>query len=149
MMIDRENLQRLREKYSQGQDNGTFDPRFRRVVDRLFSNGTRSAPYAGVPTFLAAPYLPEAAASADFLGLQVAMMGVPMDLGVSNRAGARFGPRALRTIERIGPYNEALDCLPTTDLKVADIGDVPFRSRFSLEGCQQDIEEFFTRLVAA
>jgi agmatinase len=149
MMIDRETLQRLREKYSQGQDNGTFDPRFRRVVDRLFSNGTRSAPYAGVPTFLAAPYLPDAAASADFLGLQVAMMGVPMDLGVSNRAGARFGPRALRTIERIGPYNEALDCMPVGDLKVADIGDVPFRSRYSLEGCHQDIEEFFTRVKRA
>jgi agmatinase len=54
----------------------------------------------------------------------------------------------LRTIERIGPYNHVLDCLPTADLKVADIGDVPFRSRFSLDGCHEDIEQFYSRIVA-
>jgi agmatinase len=42
-----------------------------------------------------------------------------------------------------------LDCLPLTDLKVADVGDVPFRSRFSLESCHQDIESFIARIVAA
>ena len=31
-------------------------------------------------------------------------VGVPMDLGVTNRAGCRFGPRAVRGVERIGPY---------------------------------------------
>lgn len=148
-MMDRENLERLRAKYSGGQQEGTFDPRFRRVVDRLFNAGTRSAPYAGATTFLSAPSMPQAAESEDIAGLQVAIAGVPMDLGVSNRPGARFGPRALRTIERIGPYNHYLDCMPVGDLKVADIGDVPFRSRFSLDSCQQDIERFFTRIVKA
>jgi guanidinopropionase len=149
MMFDREELERLRKRYKGAQDGSTFDPRFRRVVDRLFNGGTRSLPYAGVPTLLAAPYLPQAAETPDIGGLQVAMVGVPMDLGVSNRTGARFGPRALRTIERIGPYNYALDCLPTFDLKVADIGDVPFRSRFSLESCHEDIEEYFKKIVDA
>ena len=148
--MDHDDLQRLRAKYSGDQDDKTFDPRFKRVVDRLFNaEGTRSAPYAGFSTFLDAPYLPDAADTADIGGLQVAIVGVPMDLGVSNRSGARFGPRALRTIERIGPYNHKLDCLPTADLKVADIGDVPFRSRFSLEGCHQDIEAYFKRIVKA
>jgi agmatinase len=86
---------------------------------------------------------------ADLAGLQVAVVGVPMDLGVSNRTGARFGPRALRAIERVGPYNEALDCAPVVDLKVADIGDVPFRSRYSLESCHQDIERYFRTIVEA
>lgn len=148
-MTDREDLKRLRAKYSGAQDGGTFDPRFRRVVDKLFTGGTRSAPYSGAPTLLAAPYQPQAAQSASFNGLQVALVGVPMDLGASNRPGARFGPRALRTIERIGPYNHVLDCLPVGDLNVADIGDVPFRSRYSLEGCHEDIEQFFTRMVNA
>jgi agmatinase len=31
-----------------------------------------------------------------------------MDLGVTNRAGARLGPRAVRAVERIGPYEHAL-----------------------------------------
>lgn len=148
--MDRENLERLRAKYGDEQGIRTFDPRYRRVLDHLFNaEGTRSAPYAGVPTFLSAPYLPQAAESADIEGLQVAIIGVPMDLGVSNRTGARFGPRALRTIERIGPYNHQLDCLPVADLRIGDIGDVPFRSRFSLESCHQDIERFFARVVQA
>jgi guanidinopropionase len=148
-MLDREELERLRQRYKGAQDGSTFDPRFRRVVDRLFNGGTRSLPYSGAPTLLSAPYMPQAAETPDIGGLQVAMIGVPMDLGVSNRTGARFGPRALRTIERIGPYNYALDCMPVFDLKVADIGDVPFRSRFSLESCHEDIEEYFKRIVDA
>jgi len=147
--MDPKNLERLRAKYNQSQETGTFDPRFKRVVDRLFSDGTRCAPYAGPTSFVSAPFMPHASTTSNFGDLQVAIVGVPMDLGVSNRNGARFGPRALRTIERIGPYNHALDCLPTADLKVADIGDVPFRSRYSLEGCHEDIEEFFARLVRA
>jgi len=79
----------------------------------------------------------------------VAMIGVPMDLGVTNRTGARFGPRALRTIERIGPYNHVLDCAPTYELKVADIGDVPFRSRYRLELSHEDIEKRLAQVVEA
>ena len=63
----------------------------------------------------------------------MAIIGVPMDLGVTNRPGSRFGPRALRAIERIGPYNHVLECAPMQELRVADIGDVPFRSRYRLE----------------
>ena len=147
--MDRSELERLRAKYDGPQEAATHDPRFRRVVDRIFKDGTRALPYAGVPTLLAAPYRPEAADLADLGGLQVALIGVPMDLGVTNRSGARFGPRALRSIERIGPYNAVLDCTPYHDLKVADIGDVPFRSRFDLASCHADIERFFSRLFKA
>jgi len=147
--MDRSELERLRARYDGSQESATHDPRYRRVVDQIFKDGTRVLPYAGVPTLLAAPYRPEAADLADLGGLQVALIGVPMDLGVSNRPGARFGPRALRAIERIGPYNAVLDCTPCHDLKVADIGDVPFRSRFDLAGCHADIERYFARLSKA
>ncbi len=56
-----------------------------------------------------------------------------MDLGVTNRAGARLGPRAVRGVERIGPYEHVLKIAPMGMLKVADIGDVPMQSRFSLD----------------
>jgi hypothetical protein len=75
------------------------------------------------------------------------LLGVPMDLGVTNRNGSCFGPRVLRTIERIGPYNHILECAPLNDLAVADIGDVPFRSRYNLAACHEDIEAFFTRVL--
>lgn len=143
-------LDALKAKYGESHGGELFDPKFRRVADKIFSaTGTRLAPYAGIPTFLAAPYLPVDPQNPDFGDLQVAMLGVPMDLGVTNRTGSRFGPRALRTIERIGPYNHVLDCAPTHELRVADIGDVPFASRYRLEQSHDDIERHINRIVDA
>ena len=51
-----------------------------------------------------------------------ALIGVPMDLGVTNRAGARLGPRAVRAVERIGPYEHALKLAPASRLRFADTG---------------------------
>ncbi|MEO8674741.1 MAG: arginase family protein [Casimicrobiaceae bacterium] len=81
--------------------------------------------------------------------IDVVLVGVPMDLGVTNRAGARIGPRAVRGVERIGPYEHVLKIAPMGMLKVADIGDVPMASRFSLEQCIADIEAYLRRLRAA
>jgi agmatinase len=72
-----------------------------------------------------------------------------MDLGVTNRAGARNGPRAIRAVERVGPYEHVLRIAPLGEAKFADIGDVPMRSRFSLESCHEDIEAFIGRIVGA
>jgi agmatinase len=101
-----------------------------------------------VPTFLTAPFRPVDRAAPDFSGLDVAISGAPMDLGAGNRAGARFGPRALRAIERIGPYNHVLDVAPIYELEVADVGDVPFRGRFDLHDCHADIEAWIGAMVA-
>lgn len=150
MAWDRARLDALRDKYGESHGGELFDPRFRRVADKIFSaSGTRLAPYAGVPTFLAAPYHAVDPAMPDFGDLQVAIVGIPMDLGVTNRNGSRFGPRSLRAIERIGPYNHVLDCAPVFDLRTADIGDVPFRSRYRLEQSHEDIEAHIRRIVDA
>jgi agmatinase len=150
MTWNNETLDALRKKYGESHGGELFDPRFRRVADKIFSkSGTRLAPYAGVPTFLSAPYRQVDTTSPDFGDLQVALLGVPMDLGVTNRPGSRFGPRAMRAIERIGPYNHVLDCAPTFDLRVADIGDVPFASRYRLEQCHENIEDYVAKIVAA
>ncbi|QOF73886.1 agmatinase [Aminobacter sp. SR38] len=150
MGFDVKKLDELRKKYGQGHGGDLFDPKFRRVADKIFNKaGTRLAPYSGVPTFLTAPYLQVDNDNPDFGDLQVAMIGVPMDLGVTNRPGSRFGPRALRTIERIGPYNHVLDCAPVQELRVADIGDVPFRSRYRLELSHEDIERRIGQIVDA
>jgi agmatinase len=143
-------LTALRQKYDSGHVGEIFDPRFKAVAQRIFSgNGSRLAPYAGVSTLLSAPYLQRGLDDPGFSALQVALIGVPMDLGVTNRPGARFGPRALRTIERIGPYNHVLGCAPVFDLRVADVGDVPMASRYRLEQCQDDIAACFGRVVDA
>jgi agmatinase len=55
----------------------------------------------------------------------------------------------VRDIERIGPYNHGLGVVPRGECKAADIGDVPMRSRFSLDSCIEDIESFYRRIQAA
>jgi guanidinopropionase len=149
-MIDAAKLQRLRDRYANASGGDIFDPEFARVAALQFTDGDkRSLPYAGAPTLLDAPYRPDAADSADFGGLDIALVGAPMDLGVTNRAGARLGPRAVRAVERIGPYEHALRMVPAADCKLADIGDVPFTSRFSLDQCHADLFAFYSRIKDA
>ncbi len=143
-------LAELRAKYGSAAAGDVHDPEFKKVVDILFSGADRRAkPYEGVSTFLDLPLLADAHKSADIAGLEVAVVGVPMDLGVTNRPGARLGPRAVRGIERVGPYHHVHKQVPASYVKAADIGDVPFRSRYSLEQSHEDIEAYFGKLVAA
>jgi guanidinopropionase len=150
VMKDNEALERLRLRYQNGRRDDVRDPDFRRAAGVAYGpDGRRRLPYGGVSTFLDAPYRPDAPDLADFGGLQVALVGVPMDLGVTNRAGSRLGPRAVRAIERIGPYNHALRVAPSAELRVADIGDATLTSRYSLPQSIADIEAFHSRIVAA
>lgn len=149
-MADEAHLKALREKYGNASGGDIFDPHFRSVAEAQFTGGDkRKWPFAGIPTLLDAPAMPDAAARDDFGGLDIALVGVPMDLGVTNRNGSRFGPRAVRTIERVGPYDHVLRVSPMSLAKIADIGDVPMQSRYDLSRCHQDIEAFYQRLVAA
>ncbi|MEI9885105.1 MAG: agmatinase [Rhizomicrobium sp.] len=141
--MDKDKLDALRARFAGTTGDVIADPRFKRIADAVFSApGVRAKPYSGIATLLDAP---QAASGA---GLDVALFGMPMDLGVTNRSGARFGPRAVRAIERIGPYNHFLDVAPLAAIKCADIGDVPFRSRFDLAQSIADIEAFARALVA-
>lgn len=152
--MSEEKLARLRRLYGHAQGGDIRDPAFARVAKAQFSGSDkRKWPFADVATFLGAflgaPYRPEAPSQPGLGGLDIAICGVPMDLGVTNRAGARLGPRAVRAVERIGPMDHAMGTAPLIDLQVADIGDVPFRSRYSLESCHEDIEAHFAVIHAA
>ncbi|MFD2238425.1 agmatinase [Aureimonas populi] len=143
-------LETLRARFSGENETRIHDPHFSAIAAMTIDpKGTRQAPYAGLPTLLDAPYRAVDWRAPDLSGLDVALLGVPMDLGITNRNGCRFGPRALRAIERIGPYNHVLKTMPGRELAVADIGDVPFRSRFELETSHRDIEAAVAGIVAA
>lgn len=149
-MTDKAHLEALRAKYGSAAGGDIFDPHFRSVAQAQFTGSDRRKwPFAGIPTLLDAPCMPDAATLEDFGGLDIALIGVPMDLGVTNRNGSRFGPRALRTIERVGPYDHVLRCAPLSRARIADIGDVPMQSRYDLALCHADIEAFYKRLVKA
>jgi agmatinase len=58
-------------------------------------------------------------------GLDVALLGIPYDGGVSYRPGARFGPRAVREQSSlIRPWHPVLKVHPFERLRVADCGDI-------------------------
>jgi guanidinopropionase len=142
-IMDKVKLEALRARYAGGGAFDATDPVLRRAAEQVQTpGGQRRAPYAGMPTFLALP------AAADDADLDVAVIGVPMDLGVSNRPGARFGPRAVRSIERIGPYHPTFTSVPMAAARCADVGDVPFRSRYSLDESLEDIEHYYRALHA-
>ena len=62
-------------------------------------------------------------------GLDACFVGIPMDIGTSNRPGTRLGPRQIRDESRmLRPYNMATGAAPFDHLQVADIGDVPINT---------------------
>ena len=80
-------------------------------------------------------------------GLDVALLGVPYDGGVSYRTGARFGPRAVREQSSlIRPWNPVLNVHPFDRLRVADCGDVDIVP-ISIEGTFAAIERTLTPAV--
>ena len=149
-MFDKAKLEALRAKYNAARETEVAPAEFKKALSLVFGQEyQRAMPYAGLSTLLDLPWRPEAPDQPDFGGLDVALVGVPMDLGVTNRAGARLGPRAVRDVERIGPYNHVLKVAPRGECQAADIGDVPMRSRFNLDSCIEDIEAFYRRICAA
>jgi agmatinase len=145
--MDHDKLEKLRARFAQSGGGDIYDPHFRSVADSVFKGDHRKWPFADPGTFVGAPFRPDAAA--DFADLDVAIFGVPMDLGITNRNGCRFGPRAVRGIERIGPYEHVLRRAPVNTLRVADVGDIPMRTRYGLAECHEDIEAYVARVVAA
>ena len=142
--MDAKKLEELRARYGGASAGEVQDPEFRKVVGLLFQGTDRRAkPYEGVSSFLDAPLRLEAARSGDFSGIDIPLIGVPMDLGVTHRPGARLGPRAVRQVERVGPSHHVHKIVPLAECGVADVGDVPFRSRYSLEQSHEDIEGFY------
>src|SRR3954465_3521212 len=78
--------------------------------------------YAGLLTFSGMPYTQDAA---ELAGVDVAIVGAPTAALVSDRPGARFGPRAIRAAScPPGPHLEAgVDGFGV--LRVVDFGDAP------------------------
>ena len=62
-------------------------------------------------------------------GLDACFVGIPMDIGTSNRPGTLLGPRQIRDESlMLRPFNMATGAAPFQHLQVADIGDVPINT---------------------
>lgn len=66
------------------------------MSDKSETVDPKTAPrFMGIPTFMRTPFQPDPA------GLDIALCGVPYDGGVTNRPGARHGPRQMRDLSSL------------------------------------------------
>lgn len=80
-------------------------------------------------------------------GLDACFVGVPLDIGASNRPGARLAPRQIRDESRmLRPFNVSTGAAPFESIQVADIGDVAINT-FNLEKSMGIIETAFDEIM--
>lgn len=98
--------------------------------------------FAGIPTMMRLPVAENAR------GLDAAFVGIPLDIGTSNRSGTRYGPRQIRQESvMIRPYNMGSGAAPFERLQVADLGDVAINP-YSLADSVRRIELAYSDILA-
>lgn len=104
-------------------------------------SGNELARFSGPGTFMRLP------SSNELQKLDVAVLGIPMDIGTSWRSGTRFGPKQVRSESAmIRPYNLATGAAPFDSLQVADIGDLAINT-FSLTDSLRIIAESYEAIL--
>ena len=100
--------------------------------------------YTEIATFMRAPL------AQTLEGVNIGLVGVPTDLGVTNRPGARHGPREIRNASSLmRSFNLGLGINPYELCRIADLGDVRLAHRYDLEKQNEAIEAFYRTLHAA
>jgi agmatinase len=83
------------------------------------ADSLRSPRFTGPTTFARLPHVQ------NLEDVDVALVGVPFDTGVTYRVGGRFGPGAVRDASvMLRPYNANLEVAPFDHLSCVDYGDV-------------------------
>ena len=104
-------------------------------------SGNDLARFSGPNTFMRLPSV------TDLKGLDVAVLGIPLDVGTSWRSGTRFGPKQVRAESAmLRPYNLATGAAPFDSLQVADIGDLAINT-FSLSESLRIIAESYDAIL--
>jgi guanidinobutyrase len=81
-------------------------------------------------------------------GLDACFVGVPLDIGTSNRPGARLAPRQIRDESRmLRPFNVSTGAAPFESIQVADIGDIAINT-FNLEKSIDIIEAAYDEILS-
>ena len=110
----------------------------------VMSNPQAQPRYVGIPTFFRTPH------TQDLSTVDIGLIGVPFDGGVTNRPGARHGPREVRNQSSLlRPINTATGAQPFSDLRICDLGDCWIEEPYSLGGALDEIEAYFRQVVAA
>ena len=106
-------------------------------------SGNDLARFSGPGTFMRLPQ------ATSLTGLDVAVVGVPMDIGTSWRSGTRFGPKQVRAESAmIRPYNLQTGAAPFDSLNIADVGDLAINT-FSLSKSLRIIQESYDDILTS
>ena len=113
-----------------------------RILNQPLS-GNEMPRFGGPASFMRLPQ------TQDLTDVDVGFIGVPFDIGTSNRPGARLAPRQIRDESRmLRPYNMATRAAPFDSLQIADIGDVAINT-FNLSKSIDIIEQHYRDVLAA
>ena len=100
--------------------------------------------YTGIATFMRTPLVSDPAE------VDIALIGVPLDNAVTNRPGARHGPREMRNQSSLmRSIHHVTKSNPYEQCRVGDLGDVPLEHVYNLEDTVADIAAFYKRVHAA
>ncbi|MDU2997956.1 MAG: arginase family protein [Klebsiella pneumoniae] len=116
-------------------------------MDNLFhqpQGGNEMPRFAGRATMMRLPFIE------DLQGLDAAFVGIPLDIGTSQRSGTRYGPRYIRAESvMIRPYNMATGAAPFDSLSVAEVVQIGQRAQgYAAGDFQWGVDQGF-RLVQA
>ena len=97
-----------------------------------------------IATFMRAPL----ARSLD--EVDIALVGIPFDGGVTHRPGARHGPREIRNMSTMMRSNHHVTRFnPFEACRIGDVGDVRFENIYHLDESIGSIERFYRALADA
>ncbi len=98
--------------------------------------------YTGIATFMRAPLQ-----QSDWSDIDIGLIGVPFDGGVTNRPGARHGPREMRNQSSLmRTINQASGICPWDLARIADLGDCWIEKPFELEASLNEIAHYFKKV---
>lgn len=115
-----------------------------------YAKGRLNLPFVGISTFGKSPYVEDW----DRIEADVAILGAPFDFGTQWRAGARFGPRAVREASTLfsfghaGAYDHEDDATYLdSSVRMVDIGDADIihtKTEESHAGIQLGVEKILS-----
>ena len=107
-------------------------------------NSSSEPRFGGIATFMRTPHV------VDPTQLDIALIGVPYDGAVENRAGARHGPREIRnTSGMMRAIHHVTKINPYTLCRIGDMGDVPLTRALDVEASHAEITDFLKKIHGA
>ena len=105
-------------------------------------NPAQELRFAEIPTFMRAPLV------RDLEQVDIGIVGIPYDGGLTCRTGARYGPREVRNqSSMMRAINVPTGVRPFELCRVADLGDVRFSNILNLDKAYLDIERHFQHIA--